>query len=328
MFGASLSVRSRSFVMISANTAIPGSYDYGEVARSVFLAIAASYAALDLAGRVTAAQARVRLAWLSGGAAAMGIGIWEMHLKGMLAFRLPVAVEYHWPTLLVALLAAVFSSAVALYVTSRQKMGSVEAVTGSVIMGGGIATLHYICMAAMRLPAIARFSPLLVAFSIVLAILFSLIALLMAFGLREEARWSIPRRLGSATVMGVAISAMHYTGMAAANFFPAPPPDLSHALSMSPLANNGIAIVSFIVILAAITTSSVDRRTGAEVQRLNQDLERRVPERTLQLEVANQALRKEIAERERAEAGAREAEDRLRLVIDTLPALVWRNLPD
>ena len=146
--------------MIPASTPIPGSYDYSEVARSVFIAVAASYAALDLSGRVTAAQGRVRLAWLGGGAAAMGIGIWEMHLKGMLACRLPVPVEYHWPTLLAALLVAVLASAVALYVTGLQKMGPVEAFTGCVTMGGGIAGLHYICMAAMRLPAIARFSPL------------------------------------------------------------------------------------------------------------------------------------------------------------------------
>ena len=62
--------------MISANAAMTGSYDYSEVARSVVIAIAASYAALDLAGRITAASGRIRLAWLGGGAAAMGIGIW------------------------------------------------------------------------------------------------------------------------------------------------------------------------------------------------------------------------------------------------------------
>ncbi len=66
--------------MISANTAIPGFYDYGEVARSMFIAIAASYVALDLTGRVTAAKGRARLAWLGCGAAAMGIGIWAMHV--------------------------------------------------------------------------------------------------------------------------------------------------------------------------------------------------------------------------------------------------------
>src|ERR1700728_3883385 len=96
-------LRRRSFVMISANAALPSFYDYGEVARSVLIAIAASYVALDLVGRVTAAGGWVRLAWWSGGSTAMGIGIWEMHLKGMLALHLPVPQEYHWPTLLAAL---------------------------------------------------------------------------------------------------------------------------------------------------------------------------------------------------------------------------------
>jgi PAS domain S-box-containing protein len=246
--------------MISANAALPGFYDYGEVARSVLIAIAASYAALDLAGRVTAASGRVRLVWLSGGAIAMGIGIWAMHFKGMLALRLPVPVEYHWPLVLASLLVAILASGVALYVASCRKIGVVAALTGSIFMATGIAGMHYIGMAAMRLPAITRYSPLLVTCSILLAILFSLIALLMAFDLREETRWSGPRRLGSATVMGVAVSAMHYTGMAAASFIPASPPDLSHAVTISPLANNGIATVTLIVIVAAITTSSVDRR--------------------------------------------------------------------
>ena len=254
-------------MFLSENAAITGTYDYSEVARSVFIAIAASYAALDLTGRVTAATGRTRLAWLSGGATAMGIGIWAMHLKGMLAFHLPVPVEYHGPTLLAALSLAVLTSAVALYLASRQKMGPAEALAGSLAMGAGIAGLHYMCMAAMRLPAIVEYSSLLVIGSILLAVLFSLIALLMAFGLREETRWTVPRRLGSASVMGAAVSAMHYTAMAAASFIPAPQPDLSLAMSISPLAHNGIAIVTLIVILAAVITSSVDRRASAEVQR-------------------------------------------------------------
>jgi two-component system sensor histidine kinase/response regulator len=267
-----------------------GSYDFTEVARSVVIAIAASYAALDLTGRVTAASGRARLAWLSGGAAAMGTGIWAMHFKGMLAFHLPVSVEYHWPTVLASLLVAILASAVALYVASRQKMGWVEALAGSVVMGAGIAGMHYIGMAAMRLPAITRFSPLLVTVSILLAMLFSLIALLMAFGLREETRWTVPRRLGSASVMGVAVSAMHYSGMAAASFMPASPPNLSHAVSITPFGNSGVVIVTLIVLVAVVITSSVDRRASAEVQQLNQDLERRVLERSSQLTAVNEEL--------------------------------------
>ena len=313
---------------ISANAALPGSYDYAEVGRSVLIAVAASYAGLDLAGRVNTARGAVRLAWLSGGATAMGIGVWAMHLKGMLAFRLPVSVAYHWPTILAALLVAISTSAVALYVASGRKMGLVEALSGSVFVGAGIAGLHYLGMAAMRLPAVTHYSPVLVTCSILLAILFSLIALLMAFDLREETRCTVPRRLGSAIVMGVAVSAMHYTGMAAATFIPPSTPNLSHAVNISPLANNGIAIVTLIVIVAAIATSSVERRASAEVRRLNEDLERRVAERTLQLEAVNQSLRNEIAERERAEEAVRESEDRLRLVIDTIPQQIWSGPPD
>ncbi len=115
--------------MISADAVITGSYDYGEVARSILIAIAASYAALELAGRVTAASGRTRTSWLTGGAIAMGIGIWAMHFKGLLAFRLPVPVDYHWPTVLASLVVAVFASAVALYIVSRQKMGPVQVWT-------------------------------------------------------------------------------------------------------------------------------------------------------------------------------------------------------
>jgi PAS domain S-box-containing protein len=276
--------------MISGNLALPGFYDFGEVARSVFIAIAASYAALDLTGRVTAASGRIRLAWWSGGAVAMGFGIWAMHFKGMLAFHLPVPVAYHWPTVLASLLVSILASGIALYVASRHRMSLVEAVTGSIFMGAGIAGMHYIGMAAMRLPAITPYSPSLVACSILLAVLFSLIALLMAFGLREETRWTVPRRLASAIVMGVAISAMHYTAMAAASFIPAAPPDLSLAVNISPVADNGIAIATLLVIVAAVTTSSVDRK--------------------------------------RAEEAVRRSEEHLRLVIDTIPQQIMSGPND
>src|SRR5260370_28377944 len=88
-------------------------------------------------------------------------------------------------------------------------MGPFRLWTGSFLMGGGIAALHYIDMSSMRLAAVCRFNLLIVALSVVLAIGFSLIALLMAFGSRDETQLTV-RRLGSALMMGAAISAMHY----------------------------------------------------------------------------------------------------------------------
>src|SRR3979409_2252684 len=122
----------------------------------------ASYAALDLAGRVTAASGWARAVWLLGGAGAMGTGIWSMHYIGMLAFVLSVPVAYHWPTVLLSLFAAIAASAIALYVVSRRMMNARRALAGSVLMGAGIASMHYIGMAAMRLPALCGFNFFLV----------------------------------------------------------------------------------------------------------------------------------------------------------------------
>jgi two-component system sensor histidine kinase/response regulator len=106
-----------------------GSYDYRLVALSVFIAILAAYAALDLAGQVTSARGAVRLAWMSGGALAMGLGIWSMHYIGMLAFHLPIPVQYDWRIVLLSLLAAVAASGVALFVVSRETMGRRNALS-------------------------------------------------------------------------------------------------------------------------------------------------------------------------------------------------------
>src|SRR4029077_7869380 len=105
-----------------------GSYNYVLVALSVLIAIFASYAALDLAGRVTAASGWTRAVWLVGGAGAMGVGAWSLHYIGMRAFTLPIRVAYHWPTFLLSLLAAILASVVALGVVSRQKMGAFRAL--------------------------------------------------------------------------------------------------------------------------------------------------------------------------------------------------------
>ncbi|HEY2912233.1 MAG TPA: MHYT domain-containing protein, partial [Candidatus Angelobacter sp.] len=77
------------------SSTLVATYDFRLVALSVVIAICASYVALDLAGRVNQARNNARVAWLIGGAIAMGTGIWSMHYTGMLAYHLPVQVYYH-----------------------------------------------------------------------------------------------------------------------------------------------------------------------------------------------------------------------------------------
>src|SRR5437016_8031 len=246
-----------------------GSYNYALVALSVLIAMFASYAALDLASRVTAAGGWTRAVWLLGGAGAMGTGIWSMHYIGMLAFILPIPVAYHWPSVLLSLLAAILASVIALYVVSRQKMGASRAVAGSVLMGAGIASMHYIGMAAMRLSAMCQFRSFLVVLSVVFAVLISLAALWITFHLRDEKAGIGWRKIVGAVVMGAAIPVMHYTGMAAASFTPSGmPADLSRAVSPSTLGTAGIAAVTLIVLGLALLTSWMDRRFAAQTLEL------------------------------------------------------------
>jgi PAS domain S-box-containing protein len=249
-----------------------GSYNYALVALSAFIAMFASYAALDLAGRVTAAGGWSRAVWLLGGAGAMGTGIWSMHYIGMLAFILPIPVAYHWPTVLLSLFAAILASVVALGVVSRQKMGWLRALAGSVLMGAGIASMHYIGMAAMRLPAVCQFDSFLVVLSVVFAVLISLAALWITFHLRDQRKGIGWEKLAGAVLMGAAIPVMHYSGMAAASFTPSGMlPDLSHAVSISTLGPAGIASVTFIVLGLALLTSWIDRRFAAQALELQEE---------------------------------------------------------
>src|ERR1700681_1366537 len=249
-----------------------GSYNYGLVALSVLIAIFASYAALDLAGRVTAARGWTRAVWLLGGAGAMGTGIWSMHYIGMLAFVLPIPVAYHWPTVLLSLFAAILAWVIALYVGSRQKMGAFRALAGSVLMGGGIASMHYIGMAAMRLSAVCHFNSFLVVLSVVSAVLISLAALWITFHFRDEKKGIDWGKTAGAVLMGTAIPVMHYTGMAAPSFPPSGmPADLSHAVSISTLGTIGIAAVTWIVLGLALLTSWLDRRFAAQTLEVQEE---------------------------------------------------------
>ena len=70
------------------------------------------------------------------------------------------------------------------------------------------------------------------------------------------------------------------------------------------------------------------KQAKAEIKRLNDELEEKVEERTRELATTNEALRSEIAERKLAAEAVKQAEDRLRLVLDTTPALIHTGRPD
>lgn len=250
-----------------------GTYSLGLVALSLLVAILASYTALDLAKRIGRIQASAyRHFWLVGGALAMGVGIWAMHFIGMLAFHMPIKMGYDlWITLL-SLAIAVVVSWFALYLASMKKLSLTHLLAGGVLMGMGIAAMHYTGMAAMAIHPAMSHDPWLFTTSVLIAITASIVALWMTFSLRADGRqYAFTRKIAAAAVMGFAITGMHYTGMAAARFAP-------ESTSLAAQVDSTwliitVSIISLSILTIAIILSMLDARFDSQNSKFTQSLQ-------------------------------------------------------
>ena len=254
------------------------SYNFWLVAISFAVATLASYTALDLTGRIfLLASARRRHVWRLGGALALGVGIWSMHFVAMLAFSLPIPLGYDLATTACSLALAIGASYLALSMTTQERLTPGRLLAGGVLMGIGIAGMHYTGMAALRMAPAIQYQPAWFAASLAIAIGASSAALWMARALsNEHARHVARKRLAAALVMAVAISGMHYTAMAAAGFAPNAICGAANDVDATWLATS-VIVLTFAVLIVTLMLSRFDVRTtfllGA-VSKLNSQIVR------------------------------------------------------
>ena len=252
-----------------------GSYSQTLVLFSLLVAILASFTALDMAGRLATSEGRVARWWLAGGALAMGLGIWSMHFIAMLAFELPIPIGYDLDITLYSLAVSVGASAYGLWLVSRPALPTSRLLAGAVLMGLGIATMHYLGMAAMRMQPGIVYDPFWFIASIVVAISACAAALWIAFRLRSEGARTLPLRAIASVVMGLAIVGMHYTGMAAANF---QEDSICGAVADGGIESRWLAILVIVTTMGtlaiALMASLFDRQMRARTGVLAASLER------------------------------------------------------
>ena len=130
-----------------------GTHDAVLIAMSIAIAVLASYTALDLAARVRASAGWMRRAWLTAAAVAMGGGIWAMHFVAMLAFSIPgMRVSYDLTLTLLSLGIAIAVTGVGFVGLSRAPGSRARLTAAGLFMGLGVVAMHYVGMAAMRMP--------------------------------------------------------------------------------------------------------------------------------------------------------------------------------
>lgn len=196
------------------------SYNYYLVALSFVIAAYASYTMLVVSERLINSHSKVK--WLLAGAVTLGSGIWSMHFIGMLAYEINMPMAYDLGLTVFSGIIALLASALAMYLLGWKQLTFKRIAIGGVITGLGIASMHYVGMEAMIMPATISYDTVLFVVSVIIAITASIAALWIAHRLASfDNKHHHVLMLLATLIMGVAIAGMHYVGMAAVIFTPA-----------------------------------------------------------------------------------------------------------
>ena len=218
-------------------------------------------------------QGRARARWLAAAATAIGAaGIWAMHFIAMLGFSVSGQfISYNVPITIASMLIAIAVVGAGLVIVGSGDGGPLRLLAGGLIVGIGVAAMHYLGMAAMVMPDSMSYSTPLVIASVAIAVIAGTAALWIGTWVR-----SIRATAGASLVMGAAVSGMHYTGMAAMRVQAGGMPGMSGASSDSfllPLLL-GISLITFLLTLIMILSpTEAEMREDAEFHHLLETLQ-------------------------------------------------------
>lgn len=196
-----------------------GIYDPRLVTLTVAIAMIAAFTALNTVQRVTVTSSLVARTWLGTGALVVGAGVWTAQYFSMLAFRLPIIVVHHLPTMLFALCLTIVTCFFALWLASGPRLGAMRLTVVGLCLGLGLAGMQFTGVIAMQIVPAIHFDAKQLALSFGLAVTASWILLVAAFATRQARTIGmLAARAGTGILAGVAISGAHFTGMTAVLF--------------------------------------------------------------------------------------------------------------
>lgn len=229
--------------------ALAGNYNIWIVALSFLIAFFTSFQALGLSKKVTASPGQISWGWLFVAGFVMGCGIWTMHFVGMIAFHLPIGVEYDWFKSLLSIIASILASLLAFYVSAKEGSG-LNIFLSSILMAAGIVTMHYMGMSSMKSEFMTiSYRPSLLFVSVLIAIIASFAAMQLFIQIKQK-RNNRLLKLIAALLMAIAVSGMHYVGMEASQFWCIDPSYLDNRLLEH--TPTGLLLTTSIVIVVLV----------------------------------------------------------------------------
>ncbi|WP_066059622.1 putative bifunctional diguanylate cyclase/phosphodiesterase [Robertmurraya korlensis] len=236
-------------------------YTFSLVFLSIVIACSASYTALSLNERIQHNSFFHRFIWIGLASVAMGFGIWSMHFIGMGALNLPFDMQYDPFLTLLSIFPALTASLLAFYIANRQNQSIIAFIFSGVIMGLGISAMHYMGMAAMEMEVKHAYNLGTFVASILIAMTVSFVALYIFSSLQRLMNRRVIKMITS-LIMGLAVSSMHYTGMASVVFYVdadiAIPTNHSHSTHTWVLVI-AVAIGTFVLLILSSLSGALDR---------------------------------------------------------------------
>jgi diguanylate cyclase (GGDEF)-like protein len=245
------------------STAFIAKYDYTLVIVSYLIACLSAYIAWNMAELYRyESNLQKKLMWVTGGGLVMGCGIWAMHFVAMLAYKLPVAINYDINMTILSMLPAVVASIIAIAIIGQLKQTAGHLVIGSIFFGAGIGAMHYTGMSAMRLNAMMMYEPFYFGLSIVVAVGLAFISLKLKAVTDSYSNhvYYSQFKLVSILMMGAAVAGMHYTGMVSVYYFPISMIDPSLSTSHDEILATMVSILALLILLSTIVITLFEKR--------------------------------------------------------------------
>ena len=274
---------------------ITGQHDLRLVALAGVLCLLSCLTSTSMILRGRAVEGSARRLWLAGAGAVFGCGIWATHFIGMLAYQPGLPMAYDTDLTMASIVVAVGISG----------WGFVVALNRSRLLGGALAGLavsamHYLGMAAVRIPAYAAWDIRYVVASVLVGVVLCALGLRVVLG-RADLRALVT---GSGVLAG-AIVAMHFTGMSAVTFWPDPGVVIPHVFLNPGALAVALAAIGILIVALGLTGAIVDyhlaRRATGEAERLRSHI--------VELEQTKRDLQATSNDLSRALAAASEANE-------------------
>ncbi|MEU2421376.1 MHYT domain-containing protein [Streptomyces sp. NPDC007851] len=217
--------------------------------------------------RALGSTGRARRNWLFTAASAIGTGIWTMHFVAMLGFGVSgTDIRYDVPLTILSLVVAVVVVSAGVFAVGYGRDRGRALLLGGLTTGVGVASMHYLGMAAVRLHGDVRYDPMLVGLSVLIAVVAATAALWAALNISSPVAVTL-----ASLVMGAAVSSMHYTGMFAVSVHVTPSGSpLRGATAMQFIFPLAVGLGSYLFLTSAfvaLSPTAREREASASAQR-------------------------------------------------------------